>query len=93
MPAPQINPQLPAPSTPAERLLTAAEFRRLADVPPEAEWFANITNPNSKRAYKKAVGARLLVPPLDGVPTLAVRNKATYHCTLFSGQVHGPGPI
>jgi site-specific recombinase XerC len=25
-------------------------------VPPEAEWFANITNPNSRRAYKKAVG-------------------------------------
>jgi integrase/recombinase XerD len=56
MPAPQINPQLPAPITPAERLLTAAEYRRLADVPPEAEWFANIANPNSKRAYKKAVG-------------------------------------
>ena len=36
--------------------LTAAEFRRLADVPPEAEWFANIANPNSRRAYKKAVG-------------------------------------
>jgi site-specific recombinase XerD len=32
--------------------LTAAEFRGLADVPPEAEWFANITNPRTRRAYK-----------------------------------------
>ncbi len=53
---PRPDPQLPTPIVPAERLLTAAEFRRLADVPPEAEWFANITNPNSKRAYKKAIG-------------------------------------
>ena len=27
-----------------DRLLTAAEFHRLADVPPEVEWFANISN-------------------------------------------------
>ena len=53
---PQIAPQLPAQIVPAERPLTAAEFHRLAEVPHEAEWFANITNPNSRRAYKKAVG-------------------------------------
>ena len=41
---PEIDPQLPAPVVPAERLLTAAEFHRLADVPPEIEWFANIRN-------------------------------------------------
>ncbi len=51
-----MNRTLPAEIAPAERLLTAAEFQRLADVPPEIEWFANITNPNSRRAYKKAVG-------------------------------------
>jgi site-specific recombinase XerD len=37
------------------RLLTAAEFQHLADVPPEVEWFANIRNPNTKRAYENAV--------------------------------------
>jgi integrase/recombinase XerD len=37
------------------RLLTAADFLRLADVPPEVEWFANITNPNTRRAYENAV--------------------------------------
>ena len=47
---------LPNQITPAERLLTAAEFHRLADVPPEFEWFANLTNPSTKRAYEKAIG-------------------------------------
>ena len=33
------------------RLLTAEEFQGLADVPPELEWFANIVNPHTRRAY------------------------------------------
>jgi site-specific recombinase XerD len=37
------------------RLLTAAEFQRLGDVPPEAEWFKNIRNPSTKRAYEHAI--------------------------------------
>jgi integrase/recombinase XerD len=36
----------------ARRLLTAAEFQGLVDVPPEAEWFANIQNPRTRRAYQ-----------------------------------------
>lgn len=41
------------PATQSEsRKLTQADFHRLADVPPELEWFANITNPKTKRAYK-----------------------------------------
>ena len=38
-----------------DRKLTAAQFQALADVPPEVEWFANIRNDNTKRAYKKDV--------------------------------------
>lgn len=34
------------------RTLTAREFHELADVPPEMEWFANIDNPRTKRAYR-----------------------------------------
>jgi site-specific recombinase XerD len=45
--------QLPASIT--NRLLTAAEFHRLADVPPEVEWFANISNRHTRRAYENAV--------------------------------------
>jgi hypothetical protein len=35
-----------------ERLLTAARFQQLAEVPPEVEWFANIDNPRTRRAYR-----------------------------------------
>jgi integrase/recombinase XerD len=38
-----------------ERILTAAEFQDLADVPPEVEWFANLENANTRRAYKNDV--------------------------------------
>jgi hypothetical protein len=34
------------------RALTPAQFGDLADVPPELEWLANITNPKTRKAYK-----------------------------------------
>ena len=34
------------------RALTALEFQQLADVPPEAQWFANLESPQTRRAYK-----------------------------------------
>lgn len=37
------------------RVLTASEFQFLADVPPEIEWFANLENANTRRAYKADV--------------------------------------
>ncbi len=37
------------------RLLTAAEFHCLADVPPEVEWFANLSNLSTRRAYENAI--------------------------------------
>ena len=40
------RPQLP------RRALTAAEFSQLSDVPPETEWFTNIDNPHTRRAYR-----------------------------------------
>lgn len=56
MTADTIPDQLPSQIAPGSRLLTAAEFHRLADVPPEVEWFANLTNPQTRRAYEHAVG-------------------------------------
>jgi site-specific recombinase XerD len=38
-----------------KRLLTTTEFQRLADVPPEVEWFRNLTNAHTRRAYENAV--------------------------------------
>jgi integrase/recombinase XerD len=34
------------------RALTAAEFHRLAEVPPAIEWFGNIRNEKTRRAYR-----------------------------------------
>ncbi len=45
----------PALVVPAGRLLTAAQFQRLGDVPPENEWFANLGNANTRRAYENAI--------------------------------------
>src|SRR5277367_6030148 len=49
--------RLPTNIAPARvsRMLTADEFHRLADVPPEIEWFANLSNPSTRRAYEHAI--------------------------------------
>ena len=44
-----------APPAAAARLLTAADYQRLADVPPEVEWFANLGNKATRRAYQNAL--------------------------------------
>ena len=41
---------LPVPGE--RRLLTAPEFQRLAEVPPEAQWFANLDSAQTRRAYQ-----------------------------------------
>ena len=48
---------LPAPDLLAapERRLTAARFQQLADVPAELEWFANLGNASTRRAYENAL--------------------------------------
>ena len=48
------QPSLPV--LPAQRKLTAAAYQRLADVPPEVEWFANLGNKATRRAYENALG-------------------------------------
>src|SRR5271156_10692 len=40
------------PVTLPRRALTSTEFSQLEDVPPETEWFANIDNPHTRRAYR-----------------------------------------
>ena len=43
----------PLPVVPiGERRLTDVEFHQLAAVPAEAEWFANLDNPRTRRAYR-----------------------------------------
>ena len=44
---------MPARLVPASRALTATQFQGLAEVlPPELEWFANIPNAKTQRAYQ-----------------------------------------
>ena len=48
---------LPAPRPPfSRRLLTAKEFQQLKDVPPAAEWFADLDSPGTRRMYQQAIG-------------------------------------
>ena len=46
---------LPVSVPPSSRLLTNADFLRLAEVPAEIEWFANIDNSQTRRAYRNAL--------------------------------------
>jgi integrase/recombinase XerD len=43
-----------------QRKLTDSKYLGLAAVPPEAEWFANILNANTRRAYRNAVAEFML---------------------------------
>lgn len=40
-----------------ERALTAKQFQQLADVPPELEWFANISSEKTRKAYQNDIHA------------------------------------
>jgi len=51
----QVEPVAARDPAVADRLLTRQEFQGLAAIPPELEWFANITNANTKRAYKNDI--------------------------------------
>ncbi len=42
---------VPMTGTGNNNLLSRAEFAQLAGVPPEIEWFANLGNPRTRRAY------------------------------------------
>ena len=46
------NKTLPVPRTLERRLLTSEQFRKLSNVPPETEWFANIKSAGTRRIYK-----------------------------------------
>lgn len=45
----------PALAPAVDRLLTAEAFQRLGDVPPEIEWFANLSSKATRRAYENAL--------------------------------------
>lgn len=52
MPTTKPSKRLVSPIRAPGNMLSAAEFQQLAQVPPAAERFANIDNPNTRRAYR-----------------------------------------
>ena len=50
--------------------LTPAQFGDLAEVPPEIEWLANLTNPKTRRAYKNDVEEFIGFTGLRGIAEL-----------------------
>jgi site-specific recombinase XerD len=61
----------------SERTLTSEQYAQLADVPPELEWLANITNPKTRRFYKSDVAEFMLFTGL--VDHTALRTVARAH--------------
>jgi integrase/recombinase XerD len=55
------------PLTSVERRLTAAQFQGLAEMPAEAEWFANIANSHTRRAYERALKDFMAFVGVEGV--------------------------
>ena len=50
--------------------MTPAQFGDLAEVPPEIEWLANLTNPKTRRAYKNDVEEFIGFTGLRGIAEL-----------------------
>jgi hypothetical protein len=46
--------------------LSRAEFQGLGDMPPELEWFANLDNPRTRRAYRNDVKAFTAFAGVEG---------------------------
>jgi integrase/recombinase XerD len=56
--------------------LTPAQFVQLAEVPPELEWLANITNPKTRRAYRNDVSEFSAFAGLRGPAELRTVTRA-----------------
>jgi site-specific recombinase XerD len=69
------------------RKLTAVEFQSLADVPPEAEWFANIENANTRRAYRNDINDFMTFAGLRELGEFRVVKRA--HLIAWRKQLEG----
>src|SRR5271169_5991773 len=56
--------------------MTPAQFGDLAEVPPEIEWLANLTNPKTRRAYKNDVEEFVRFTGLRGIAELREITRA-----------------
>jgi hypothetical protein len=65
--------------------LTLAEYNALADVPPELEWLANITNQKTRRAYKVDVAEFMVFTGLPDHTALRIVARACYRLAQGDG--------
>src|SRR5471032_1213766 len=84
------HPQSTAMLLPAgERRLSAVEFQRLASVPAAAEWFANIDNPRTRRAYQNNLEDFCSFVGLTGAEEFRAVTRA--HVLAWRAQLEGRG--
>jgi hypothetical protein len=70
------------------RILTASEFQSLADVPPEVEWFANIENANTRRAYRNDVSESMAFAGIGGAQEFRfVKRSPCHRLAVLQGMV------
>jgi hypothetical protein len=70
----------------SERTLTPEQHCDLADVPPELEWLANITNAKTRRAYKVDVAEFFSFTNLKDPNALRMGDARAWGCLA---QGHG----
>jgi integrase/recombinase XerD len=75
--------------TPLESTLTPAQYSALADVPPELEWLANITNEKTRRFYKRDVAEFLMF--LGHKDFSALRSTTRSHVIAWRKALEGRG--
>src|SRR5262245_9701879 len=71
------------------RSLTPAEFYDLADIPPELEWFGNLDNKNTRKAYERDVKEFFAFVGLGGPSQL--RRVARAHVIAWRKHLEGRG--
>jgi hypothetical protein len=67
--------------------LTRSEFERLANIPPEEEWLANIRNDKTRRAYRRDV--REFVAFSGSISFEELRSVTRAHVTVANVRIHG----
>lgn len=77
------------PTTRSWSRLTAAEFQHLAAVPAAVEWFANIDNPRTRRAYQNDLEDFCSFVGLTGAEEFRAVTRA--HVLAWRAQLEGRG--
>jgi integrase/recombinase XerD len=78
----------------SKQSLTPAEFNALSDIPPEIEWLANITNQETRRAYKVDVAEFIKFSGLTEIKSLqAVARSHVIACARIWTRQLAPASI